>query len=351
MEPSPMALAEEEKMEDKKLSDEDIERILNEYRAKKAKSEVNADPGKNTKKTKEKKKANRSPQTSPSEKVKSPEEQRIDEIIKGADDYDFDPKAAGYEEIVDGIWWSGVGDFSDIYLDSSELSTDSKKTAQKNENFYWLYKKSFMLGWFKGVIVALLIVLIVCYPYESNTPEDAVFITWFAVISLTLIIGATLLMFLMDFVYLTYHFDRKKNRTKIKKLEIWHLVDESDYNFFAIGNAARYFPESLRLLRGYICFHDLSKDTRPTCEKVMNGIHDTVVVKRKDLKGLLRLRIVFTAKKWQLFKKLRETDPDMQYEVEYYTKSKVIKEIRPLKGKSYSPLALEILCLINRMYP
>ncbi|MGN0961958.1 MAG: hypothetical protein ACI4PP_00100 [Clostridia bacterium] len=208
-----------------------------------------------------------------------------------------------------------------------------------------------MLGWFKGVIVALLMVLIVCYPYESNTPEDAVFITWFAVISLTLIIGATLLMFLMDFVYLTYHFDRKKNRTKIKKLEIWHLVDESDYNFFAIGNAARYFPESLRLLRGYICFHDLSKDTRPTCEKVMNGIHDTVVVKRKELKDLLRLRIVFTAKKWQLFKKLREADPDMQYEVEYYTKSRVIKEIRPLKGKSYSPLALEILYLINRMYP
>ena len=283
--------------------------------------------------------------------LKSREEKRIDEIIKGADDYDFDPKAAGYEEITDGIWWSSTSDFSDIYLDSSELSTESKKTAQYNENFYWLYKKSFMLGWFKCVIIALLLVLLVCSPTDFDTIEDRVLASYIAIISLSLIAGATLLMVFADLVFFSFFFDRKKNRTKTENLEIWHFVDESDYNFFAIGDAALYFPESMRIIRGYICFFDLSQKIRPTYEKVLNGIHDTVLVKRKNRRGLMQLRIVFTAKKWQLFKKLREIDPDMQYEVEYYLKSKVIKEIRPLKGKDYSPLALEILHLINRMYP
>lgn len=278
-------------------------------------------------------------------------EKRIDEIINNSDDYDFDPKAAGYEEIVDGIWWSDTDEFSDVYLDSSELSTKSIKTAKRNENFYWLYKKSFMSAWFKCVIVALFFVLIVCYPREQDTSQDIMIAIYFAIISLSLIIIFTLVMFFADFTFLTYHFDRKNNRTKVKHLEIWHLVDESDFNFFAFGDASRYFPESMRIIRGYICFHDLDTEPRPSYEKVMNGIHNNILVKRRNRKGLLQLRIVFTAKKWQLFKKLQEEDPDMQYEVEYYKVSKVIKEIRPISGKEYSSRALEILYLINWMYP
>lgn len=279
------------------------------------------------------------------------EEKRIDEIINNSDSYDFDPKAAGYEEIVDGIWWSDTDEFSDIYLDSSELSTTSTKTAKRNENFYWLYKKSFMSAWFKCVFLALFFVLIVCFPREQDTPEDATIAIYFAIISISLIIILTIIMLLADFTFLTYHFDRKNNRTEKKYLEIWHLVDESDFNFFTFGNATRYFPESMRIIRGYICFHDLNKQTRPAYKKTINGIHTNVLVKRKNRKGLLQLRTVFTAKKWQLFKKLQEKDPDMQYEVEYYKTSKVIKEIRPIPEKQYSSIVLEILYLINWMYP
>ena len=275
------------------------------------------------------------------------DQDRIDELTENIDN-SFDFKAAGYTEKVDGgIWTNGV----DIYLEDSELKTKSKRKAKPGDNFYWLAKKSFLFAWFLVVgifVFGTLFLFWVDYP----SPEEYSLVKLVSIIVVFLGTVPTLIVVFGDYRFIPYHFDRKLNRIKYINAELWHTDHECLINPAFWGEVARYFPESMRIKRGRIFMRDLMSPEIPTRKKCMDALYsEKYVIEKEDMVGLFYLYYPFSKKKDKLFKRLVEEDPDLQYEVVYYEKSKVIKEFRPLENKEYSPITLEILELINKMYP
>lgn len=282
-------------------------------------------------------------------------EKQTEECLKeDIHDYDFDPKEEDYIEISNGYWESKDSSWSSFYVESNELSTKSRKKANPQNNFYWLSLKSFLVT-YNYVVLGIVVFLAVFLPIDYFYVGDPTIYLWFKKYYVYFVIGyfvISIIIVCQDLVFLWLYRDKKYRRIETICAEIWHITNETNHNIVRMFEAGRYFPESMRICRGRIYFHNLQSEYYPRGSKHLNYVgRDDRYLEKKEKENLFSLIIPFTAKKFRMFKKLLEIDSTMQYEISYYQKSKVIKEIRMIKGRKYPLMVSKILDCINQMYP